>query len=69
MVDFTADERRHLLELLDEAIEGDRFFLSERVRALKGVRQKLRAEPATASASAAADTPASAAGPRRRGRP
>jgi hypothetical protein len=40
--DFTKDELRTLLSLVNSEIEADRFPLSERVRKLKELRRKLR---------------------------
>ncbi len=39
--DLTDDDKAALIELLRETIEGDRFFLSPRIRRLKAVLDKL----------------------------
>jgi hypothetical protein len=41
MVEFTDEERRYVIRLLREAIDADRFRLSDRVKALKSALAKL----------------------------
>ena len=43
--DLTDDEAAALLRELDGRIDGDRYFLSERIKTLKAIRAKLRPEP------------------------
>jgi len=44
-LDLTDDEAATLLRELDGIIDGDRYFLSERIKMLKAIRAKLRPEP------------------------
>jgi hypothetical protein len=45
-LDLTDDEAAALLRELDGLIDGDRYFLSPRIKTLKAIRAKLRPEPA-----------------------
>jgi hypothetical protein len=45
-LDLTDEEAAALLRELDGIIDGDRYFLSDRIRTLKSIRAKLRMEPA-----------------------
>jgi len=44
-LDLTDDEAAALLGELDALIDGDRYFLSERIKTLKAIRAKIRPEP------------------------
>jgi hypothetical protein len=44
-LDLTDEEAAALLKELDGLIDGDRYFLSPRVKILKAIRAKLRPEP------------------------
>ena len=44
-LDLTDEETSVLLRELDALIDGDRYFLSERVKTLKAIRTKIRPEP------------------------
>jgi hypothetical protein len=44
-LDLTDDETAALLKELDGIIDGDRYFLSERIKILTAIRAKLRPEP------------------------
>jgi hypothetical protein len=43
--DFTEDEKRALIELLDSTINQDRYPLSPRFSTLRAILAKLRPEP------------------------
>ena len=43
--DLTDDETAALLRELDGLIDGDRYFLSQRIKTLKAIRAKIRPEP------------------------
>ena len=43
--DLTDDEDATLLRELDGIIDGDRYFLSPRIKTLKAIRAKIRPEP------------------------
>jgi hypothetical protein len=43
--DLTNEEGAALLKELNGLIDGDRYFLSERVKTLKAIRAKIRPEP------------------------
>ena len=45
-LDLTDDEAAALLRELDHIIDSDRYFLSPRTQTLKGIRSKIRSEPA-----------------------
>jgi hypothetical protein len=45
-IDLTDEEAAALLRELDGLIDGDRYFLSPRVKTLKAIRAKIRPEPA-----------------------
>jgi hypothetical protein len=45
-LDLTDHEAALLLKELNGIIDGDRYFLSERIRTLKAIRAKIRPEPA-----------------------
>ena len=45
IIDLSGEETALLLRGLDILIDGDRYFLSPRVRTLKAIRAKLRPEP------------------------
>ena len=42
---LTDEEAAALLKELDGIIDGDRYFLSTRIKALKAIRAKIRSEP------------------------
>jgi hypothetical protein len=44
-LDLTDEETAALLKELDGIINGDRYFLSQRIRTLKAIRSKIRPEP------------------------
>jgi hypothetical protein len=45
-LDLTDHEAALLLEELNDIIDGDRYFLSDRIETLKAIRAKIRPEPA-----------------------
>jgi hypothetical protein len=45
-LDLTDEEAAALLRELNGIIDGDRYFLSDRIRTLKAIRAKIRPEPA-----------------------
>jgi hypothetical protein len=45
-LELTDEETDALLKELDGLIDGDRYFLSQRIKTLKAIRAKLRPEPA-----------------------
>jgi hypothetical protein len=45
-LDLTDDEAALLLKELNGLIDGDRYFLSDRIKILKAIRAKIRLEPA-----------------------
>jgi hypothetical protein len=44
-LDLTDDEAATLLRELDGLIDGDRYFMSPRIKTLKAIRAKIRPEP------------------------
>jgi hypothetical protein len=44
-LDLTDEEAATLLNELDGMIDGDRYFLSPRIKTLRAIRAKLRPEP------------------------
>jgi len=44
-LDLIDEEAAALLKELDGLIDGDRYFLSPRIKTLKAIRAKLRSEP------------------------
>ena len=44
-LDLTEEEAAALLRELDGLIDGDRYFLSPRIKTLKAIRAKIRPEP------------------------
>jgi hypothetical protein len=44
-LELTDDETAALLRELDGIIDGDRYFLSPRIKTLKAIRAKLRPKP------------------------
>jgi hypothetical protein len=44
-LDLTDEETRALLKELNDIIDGDRYFMSPRIRTLKAIRAKIRPEP------------------------
>ena len=44
-LDLTDEEATALLRELDGLIDGDRYFMSQRIKALKAIRTKIRPEP------------------------
>ena len=44
-LDLTDEETTALLRELDSIIDGDRYFLSSRIKMLKAIRAKIRPEP------------------------
>ena len=44
-LDLTDEEATLLLKELNGIIDGDRYFLSDRIRTLKAIRAKIRPEP------------------------
>jgi len=45
-LDLTDEETAALLRELDGLIDGDRYFMSPRIKTLKAIRAKIRPEPA-----------------------
>jgi len=45
-LDLTDEETAALLRELDGIIDGDRYFMSERIKTLKTIRAKIRPVPA-----------------------
>jgi hypothetical protein len=44
-LDLTDEEAEALLKELSNIIDGDRYFMSQRIRTLKAIRAKIRPEP------------------------
>ena len=44
-LDLTDEETAALLKELDGLIDGDRYFLSSRIKTLRAIRAKIRPEP------------------------
>jgi hypothetical protein len=44
-LDLTDEETAALLRELDALIDGDRYFISQRIKILKAIRAKIRPEP------------------------
>jgi hypothetical protein len=44
-LDLTDEETAALLRQLDALIDGDRYFMSQRIKTLKAIRAKIRPEP------------------------
>jgi hypothetical protein len=44
-LDLTDEETTALLRELDGLIDGDRYFLLQRIKTLKAIRAKIRPEP------------------------
>ena len=44
-LDLSDEEAAALLKELDGLIEGDRYFLSPRIKTLRAIRSKIRPEP------------------------
>ena len=44
-LDLTDEETTSLLRELDGLIDGDRYFMSQRIKTLKAIRAKIRPEP------------------------
>src|SRR5712671_3064602 len=44
-LDLTDEEAAALLRELDSLIDGDRYFMSQRIKTLRAVRAKIRPEP------------------------
>jgi len=44
-LDLTDEETAALLRELDVLIDGDRYFLSPRIKTLRAIRTKIRLEP------------------------
>jgi hypothetical protein len=44
-LDLSDDETAALLRELDGVVDSDRYFLSERIKILKAIRDKIRPEP------------------------
>ena len=47
-LDLTDEETAALLRELDGLIDGDRYFMSQRIKTLKAIRAKIRPEPVRA---------------------
>jgi hypothetical protein len=45
-LDLTDEETAALLQQLDGLIDGERYFLSPRIKTLKAIRARIRPEPA-----------------------
>ena len=48
-LDLTDHEAALLLKELNDIIDGDRYFLSDRIKTLKAIRAKMKPEPARES--------------------
>jgi hypothetical protein len=44
-LELTDEQAAVLLKELNEMIDGDRYFMSQRIRTLKEIRAKIRPEP------------------------
>jgi hypothetical protein len=44
-LELTDEQAAALLKELDNIIDGDRYFMSQRIRTLKGIPAKIRPEP------------------------
>jgi hypothetical protein len=44
-LELTDEQAAALLKQLNEIIDGDRYFMSQRIRTLKEIRAKIRPEP------------------------
>jgi hypothetical protein len=44
-LDLSDEEAAALLRELDNIIDGDRYFMSQRIKTLKAIRAKIRPEP------------------------
>ena len=44
-LDLTDEEAAALLKELDDILDGDRYFMSQRILTLKAIRSKIRPEP------------------------
>src|SRR6266850_3350539 len=44
-VELTDEEATALLRELDGLIDGDRYFMSQRIKTLRAIRAKIRSEP------------------------
>jgi len=44
-LDLTDEETAALFRELDSLIDGDRYFMSQRIKTLRAIRAKLRPEP------------------------
>jgi hypothetical protein len=44
-LDITDEETAALLQELDGLIDGDRYFMSQRIKTLNAIRAKIRPEP------------------------
>ena len=44
-LDLTDEETAALLRELDGLIDGDRYFMSQRIKTLRAIRAKIRPEP------------------------
>ena len=56
--DLTDEEAALLLKELNSLIDGDRYFLSDRIKTLKAIRTKIRPETAREPTTAEAICPA-----------
>ena len=61
-LDLTDEETAALLRELDGLIDGDRYFMSQRIKTLKAIRAKIRPEPATRAVASAAKAICATAG-------
>jgi hypothetical protein len=55
-LDLTDEETAVLLKELDNIMEGDRYFLSQRIKTLKAIRAKIKAGAGSSALAATADT-------------
>ena len=53
-LDLTEDEAAALLRELDSLIDGDRYFMSPRIKTLKAIRDSAGADARTVAAAASA---------------
>ena len=63
-LDLTDEETAALLRELDGLIDGDRYFMSQRIKTLKAIRAKIRPEPVREPLASASEAICATAGDR-----